>query len=70
MSVLDDMIKEALILQRKINYNIIHLKEDEKYFTNDQLNEISEIKNKMEKELLPELNKLEKNNKIGNNSSI
>lgn len=62
MEKLDEKLKEALEIQRKIGETIKFIKENEKKLTEEQSEKLNEIKYKIKKELLPEIEKLDKNN--------
>jgi hypothetical protein len=62
MNKLDKLLKEALENQRKIDETLIFIKENEEDLTEEQEDKLDEIKYKMKEELLPEIEKLDKNN--------
>lgn len=62
MNTLNKLFKEALNNQRKIDETLKFIKENEEHLTEEQENKLDEIKYKMKEELLPEIEKLEKNN--------
>jgi len=59
---LDKLLKEALETQRKIDETIKFIKEHEEDLTEEQEDKLDEIKYKIEEELLPEIERLDKNN--------
>jgi len=59
---LDKLLKEALDNQRKIDETLQSIKENEDHLTEEQEDKLDEIKYKMEEELLPEIERLDKNN--------
>ena len=61
MNKLDELLKEALENQRKIDETLKFLKENEEDLTEEQEDKLDEIKYKMKEELLPEIEKLDKN---------
>lgn len=61
MNKLDELLKEALENQCKINETLKFIKENEEHLTEEQEDKLDEIKYKMEEELLPEIEKLDKN---------
>lgn len=67
MNKLDKLLKEALDNQRKIDETIKFIKENEEHLTEEQEDKLDEIKYKMEEELLPEIENLDKNKKTMNN---
>jgi hypothetical protein len=62
MNKLDKLLKEALENQRKIDETLKFIKENEEDLTEEQEDKLDEIKYKMKEELLPEIEKLDKNN--------
>ncbi len=62
MNKLDKLLKEALDNQRKIDETLKFIKENEEHLTEGQEDKLDEIKYKMKEELLPEIEKLDKNN--------
>jgi hypothetical protein len=61
MSKLDELLKEALENQRKIDKTLKFIKENEEHLTEEHEDKLDEIKYKMKEELLPEIEKLDKN---------
>jgi hypothetical protein len=61
MNKLDELLKEALENQRKIDETLKFIKENEEDLTEEQEDKLDEIKYKMKEELLPEIEKLDKN---------
>jgi len=61
MNKLDELLKEALENQRKIDETLKFIKENEEHLTEEQEDKLDEIKYKMKEELLPEIEKLDKN---------
>jgi hypothetical protein len=61
MNKLDKLLKEALENQRKIDETLKFIKENEEDLTEEQEDKLDKIKYKMEEELLPEIEKLDKN---------
>jgi len=64
MNKLDELLKEALENQRKIDKTLKFLKENEEHLTEEQEDKLDKIKYKMKEELLPEIEKLDKNKKL------
>jgi len=64
MNKLDELLKEALENQRKIDETLKFLKENEEDLTEEQEDKLDKIKYKMKEELLPEIEKLDKNKKL------
>jgi hypothetical protein len=62
MNKLDKLLKEALENQRKIDETLKFIKENEEDLTEEQEDKLDEIKYKIKEELLPEIEKLDKNN--------
>jgi hypothetical protein len=62
MNKLDNLLKEALDNQRKIDEIVKFIKENEEHMTEEQEDKLDEIQYKMKEELLPEIKKLDKNN--------
>jgi hypothetical protein len=62
MNKLDKLLKEALDNQRKIDETLKFIKENEEDLTEEQEDKLDKIKYKMKEELLPEIEKLDKNN--------
>jgi hypothetical protein len=62
MNKLDKLLKEALENQRKIDKTLKFIKENEEDLTEEQEDKLDKIKYKMKEELLPEIEKLDKNN--------
>ena len=65
MNKLDKLLKEALDNQRKIDETLKFIKENEEHLIEEQKDKLDEIKYKMKEELLPEIEKLDKNNQNG-----
>ena len=65
MNKLDQLLKAALDNQRKIDETLKFIKEKEEHLTEEQKDKLDEIKYKMKEELLPEIEKLDKNNQNG-----
>jgi len=61
MNKLDELLKEALENQRKIDETLKFIKENEEDLTEEQEDKLDKIKYKMKEELLPEIEKLDKN---------
>jgi hypothetical protein len=64
MNKLDILLKEALENQRKIDKTLKFIKENEENLTEEQEDKLDKIKYKMKEELLPEIEKLDKNKKL------
>ncbi len=60
MNKLDELLKEALKNQRKIDNTLKSIKESVENLTKEQKDKLGEIKRNMEDELLPEIENLEK----------
>ena len=65
MNKLDQLLKAALDNQRKIDETLKFIKENEEHLIEEQKDKLDEIKYKMKEELLPEIEKLDKNNQNG-----
>jgi|688.fasta_scaffold276550_4 DNA relaxase NicK len=61
-SELDRLLKEALVTQRKIDEDLEFIKKNQEKLNEEQEDKLDEIKYKIEEELLPEINRLDKNN--------
>jgi hypothetical protein len=61
MNKLDELLKEALENQRKIDKTLKFIKENEEHLTEEQEDKLDKIKYKMKEKLLPEIEKLDKN---------
>ena len=70
MNKLDELLKEALENQRKIDETLKFIKENEEDLTEEQEDKLDEIKYKMKEDLLPEIEKLDKNKNINFNFII
>lgn len=60
MNKLDELLKEALENQRKIDETLKLIKESVENLAKEQKDKLDEIKRNMEDELLPEIENLEK----------
>ena len=62
MNKLDNLLKQALENQNKINETIKFIKEHEDEINEEQEDKLGEITHKYKEELLPEIERLKKNN--------
>jgi aromatic ring-opening dioxygenase catalytic subunit (LigB family) len=63
----DEMLREAVRLQKKIDESVKFLDENTDKLTEKQEEELDELKNTLQKEILPELEKLNDNIKYYKN---